>query len=276
MKNKMNVLKGLAVGTFGAVLALNSLASYAAEKVNTPDGFNNVLVYMGTGVFDPSISEPRPGLTGCEGLFCGGEYFQKEVMGRTDAETAEIAMQAKDFYLERFGINVDALVAEGRVAFDMFTLNPDFQYRVQIATGMKAASGQGWIIRDGGFRLMILDPDGMDLGGEFAGHHADQFNAMFFGNYNILATNDNGKPQKELIVFYKSRQPAVIAADGSMTFRCDMYNEEWGEGLGLGTLTVEPQADGTMRGNARNMLTFPATSMLNEFPAFPAYNSHPQ
>ena len=275
MKNKLNVIKKIALYTVGAILSFASVASYAKSSVTTPDGFDTVLLYMGTGIFDPSVSEPRPGLTDCEGLFCGGDYFQKEVMNRTESETAEIAMEAKAFFLERCGIDVDSVVMEGRVAFDMFTLNPDFEYRLQIATGMKATS-EGWVIRDGGFRLMILDPEGLDLGGEFSGHHADQFNAMFFGNYNILATKQNGKPKEEIIVHYKSRQPAIIAADGSMTFRCDMYNEEWGEGLGLGTLTVEPLEDGRMRGNARNVLSFPATSTLTDFPDFPAYNSHPK
>lgn len=276
MENKKYILKRVALCVAGVMFALTSMSSFAKKQVKTPDGFEAVMLYMGTGIFDPTITEPRPGLTDCAGLFCGGDYFQQEVMHRTFDETEEISRQAKEFFLARFGLDVDSLLLDGKVAYDMFTLNPDFQYRVQIAAGMQAANSDGWIIRDGGFRLMILDPEGLDLAGESAGKHADQFNAFFFGNYNILATDKKGEPEEEILVFYKSRQAAVIGADGSMTFRCDMYNEKWGTGLGLGTLTVEPMEDGRMRGNARNVLTFPATSTKDEFSTFPAYNSHPE
>lgn len=267
-------LKNIFLSAASFMMLLASVSSNAKTEVATPDGFNTVLLYMGTGIFEGGLSEPRPGLI-CQGLFCNGEYFQQEIMHRTAAETAEIEVQAKAYFYAQFGLDVDSLVANNRASFVSFTLNPDFQYRVQIATGMKAP-GEGWIIRDGGFRLMILDPNGVDLGGEMAGKRADQFNAMFFGNYNILATGENGEAEEEILVFYRSKDPAIIGADGSMTFRCNMYNEKWGEGLGLGTLTVEPTADGKMRGNARNVLSFPPTSDVLEFPSSPAFDESPK
>lgn len=275
MKLKQSFLKKVGLCTAGVALGLASMGASAA-KTSDVEGFEQVLFYMGTGIFDPAVSEPRLGLTDCVGLFCGGDYFQKEVMGRTDAETAQVSANAKAFFLERFGLNVDELLAEGRVAYDMFTLNPDFQYRTRIATGMDV-SEDGWIIRDGGFRLMIMDPEGIDMGGEWEGKHADHMNAFFFGNYNILATNSRGRPQEEIIVHYKASEPAIMNDAGGMEFKCEMFNEDWGTGLGLGLLTVVPLNDGSgrMRGNARNTLTFPATSTVTQWPMFPAYNSHP-
>jgi len=257
-----------------AVMALASTGVSAKDKVATPDGFEHILIYLGTGVFDPMNPTPRPGFVNCAGLFCDGEYFQKEIMHRTDADIAVLADKAKAFYLQRFGLDVDYLLAQGRVAFDLFAVNPDFEYRVQIATG-KGANSEGWIIRDGGYRLLILDPNGIDMAGEFEGQHADPLNAMFFGDYNILVTDKRNRPVDELIIHYQANEPAVIHANGSMDFRCEMISEKLGTGLGSGTLMLSTLSNGHIRGNGRNVLTFPGVSTLAEFPAYPPYDARP-
>jgi len=245
----------------------------ASGKQSIPDGFSHMLVYMGTGIFDPENLEPRPGVTGCTGGFCDGEYFQKEIMGRNDDEILMLEIKAKEFFLQRYGIYVDDPSMIGRTTFEMFTFNPDIQYRVYVAAGTKVSS-EGWIIRDGGWKLEVIDPEGIDLGGELAGMHADKGYVMFFGDYNILVTDSHGKLKEELVISYKSTDPAVIAEDGSMTFRCEMSQEEWGKGQGFGTFTFIPQEDGTIRANGRNVLTFPPVSRLIEYPAKPAYGDH--
>lgn len=244
------------------------------EKVATPAGFDKLAVYMGTGIFDPLNPEPRPGITDCVGIFCDGMFFQKDVMGRSDEEIAALRVEAKAFYLERFGIDVDDPALAGRISFTMFTLNPDFEYRLHVLSGANAPS-EGWQIRDGGFQLAVTDPDGIDLGGVLDGTHAPEGSAMFFGNYNILVTDEDGEPEDELIVFYKSNVPGETLPNGAFTFRCDMFNEKWGEGLGVGTILTVPLEDGTVRANGRNILTFPPASALVEFPDFPPIGAHP-
>ena len=252
-----------------------STGSYADDdQVTTPAGFDKLALYMGTGIFDPLDPEPRLGITDCVGIFCDGMFFQKEVMGRTDEEIAAVREQAKDFYWDRFGIDVDDPAMAGRITFTMFTLNPDFEYRLHVLSGANAPS-EGWQIRDGGFQLAVTDPAGIDLGGELTGTHAPAGSAMFFGNYNILVTDEDGEPKDELIIFYKSNVPGETLPNGSFMFRCDMFIEEWGEGLGMGTILTVPLSDGRIRANARNVLTFPPVSALLEFPDFPPIGAHP-
>lgn len=274
MKKGQFIFKRALPYTLGAVLALTSMASVAKKAVTTPDGFESVMLLMGTGTIDSYITEPRPGVFDCEGLLCGGDFFQKEIMRRSDKEIFEVEMNAKAFFLERFGLDVDYLVAEGRVTFGSFTLNPDFQYRLQISSGMRA-KGEGWLIRDGGYSLSITDPNGLDLGGEFEGRHAAQSNLLLFGNYNILVTNKKGVPKREIIIDYKSRTPAVIDDDG-FRLQSDVYSEEFGEGLVLGTILMDSHIDGEIRINARTVISFPATTTLESFPSFPSYEAHPR
>jgi len=281
MKTKDLLTKSVAIAFTCAMLIGTTSLSYAMEKrgfssgsTATPAGFKQMLLYMGTGIYDPNEQEPRPGVTGCTGLFCDGDYFQKEIMNRTVDEIAQIKNDAKVFFFERFGIDVDDPANTGRVQMEMFTVNPDFEYRVQMASEMKVSS-DGWMIRDGGFRLDILDPEGYELGGESQGSFAPAGSAMFFGNYNILATNKRGNPKKEIIISYKSKFPAFSLENGSFIFICDMFNEEWGDGLGMGNIRFIPLDDGRIRGNGRNVLSFPPSSDLDSFAEFPLINAHP-
>jgi hypothetical protein len=271
----MNIKKMLAIKFMSLFIILLSFSSIAtAEKIGeleNPNGFKKLALYLGTGLFDPKIDEPRPGVTGCTGVFCDGEFFQQNIMHRTPAETEEIKNQAKAYYLKQFGIDVDDPALSGRITFDMFMVNPDFQYRVH-ALSDEPVSGDGWIIRDGGFRLSIIDPKGVALGGNNSGLMAPQGSMMFFGNYNILAADKHGKPKKEIIVFYKSINAGEPLPNGSFVFRCNMFNQQWGEGLGLGTMLFIPQKDGRIRANARNVLTFPPASTETEFSTKPAFD----
>jgi len=254
--------------TCSILLGLGASNVVADNKLTTPDGFDKLVLYMGTGIFDPTVTEPRPGVTGCAGLFCDGEFFQKTVMGRTDEEIYALKMEAITYYIEQFGLDIDDPALAGRIELSMFTVNPDFEYRVHALSGMKAPA-EGWMIRDGGFQLSVIDPNGVDLGGKTIGMHAPQGAAMFFGNYNILVTGKNGKPKDEIIISYKSSVPGELLPNGSFVFRCDMYHEEWGPGVGMGMILFTPLEDGTIRGNGRNVLTFPPTSSVIDFPEFP-------
>lgn len=281
MRIKSLLLRSVAVGFTCATLIGSVSLSFANDNVkhfmakpSTPEGFDQVLLYMGTGIFDPANSEPRPGLTDCEGLFCDGMYFQKEVMNRTDDEIENLETDAKAFYKNRFGIDLDSEEFSGRASMSMFTVNPDFEYRVQMASSMNV-NPNGWMIRDGGFRLDILDPEGISLGGDSEGLFAPPGSAMFFGHYNILATNNGDIPKEEIIIHYQSKFPAFTLENGVFMFACDMFHDDWGQGLGMGNIQFLPLNDGRMRGNGRNVLSFPPSSDLESFTQFPPINAHP-
>jgi hypothetical protein len=242
-----------------------------------PDGFEKLVLYMGNGIFDPAVSEPRPGVTGCgpfDGLFCDGDFFQYEIMNRSDAEILEIENAAKAHFLEFFGIDVDDPAMADRISFSMFMVNPDFQYRVH-ALSEEHVPSEGWIIRDGGFSLAITDPDGITLGGKSAGIHASQGAGGFFGNYNILTTDKHGNAEDELIIHYASQTPTVPLPNGDIYFKCAMFNDEWGEGIGMGIMNFKPLEDGRIRGNVRNVLTFAPASTVEYFPPTPAFDEKP-
>lgn len=238
--------------------------SVVEAKQATPDGFRKFLVYMGTGVYDPSNSNPRPGITDCQGIFCDGDYFQKVIMHRSDEEVAALTRRARAFYLKRFGIDVDDPANEGRVTFTMFTLNPDFEYRLYSISGQEAPK-EGWVVRDGGYKLEVIDPHGIDLGGELSGTHAPAGSVMFFGHYNILVTDRSDTSKDEIIIHYRSRAPGLVRP-GSFTFQCDLTHEKWGAGLAMGTESGIPLKDGRIRANGRNVITFGPESKLVNFP----------
>lgn len=78
-------------------------------------------------------------------------------------------------------------------------------YRNYVAAG-KQVLAKGWQVRDGGWRVVILDPTGMDLGGEFAGVHVGVGAQALFGNYNIAETGPNGRIRNERIIWYRAGQ----------------------------------------------------------------------
>ena len=240
----------------------------------TPSGFDKVVLYMGNGIFDPNLDSPRPGVVGCTGLFCDGAFFQHEIMNRSDAEIAAIEADAKEYFKNHFGVDVDNPAMANRVSFKMFMVNPDFQYRVHALSGEQVTS-DGWIIRDGGFRMEVIDPEGITLEGEFAGVHVPMGTGAFFGHYNILKTDKHGNANGELIIHYESSTPAHPLPNGDFSFKCNMFHDDWGQGIGMGTMNFIPQDDGRVRGNVRNFLTFGPSSTLMEYPAKPAFDEKP-
>jgi len=247
--------------------------SIAQENItSSPIGFNKVMLFMGTGVIDPSITSPRPGVTGCGGgALCDGNHFQRTIMGRDDAQIAAKEQEAKDHFGVEYGVDIDELVAAGRIVFTDFSLNPDYQYRLFMADGV-GPNSDGWLIRDGGFLAIVVDPQGIELGGNHVGVTARASFVFMYGEYNILKTNSEGLPMEEMIIHFRSTTPAIIREDGSLDFRCSLFHEQWGEGTAHGTTVLDPILGGKLRGNGRTVVTFPASSAASRFPAFPNFS----
>ena len=221
----------------------------------TPEGFDQFAVFMATGVFDPTSPNPDPEITGCSFMFCDAPYFQEVVMGWNPTEIAAEEAAARLFFWERFGIDVDDLVASGRINFLPFSIDPRIEYRVYHMAGFRVPAG-GWEVRDGGFLVIVVDPEGIELGGEFAGERAMAGSSMAIGAYNILTTRPNGQPGEEIVIRYKTPGPSV-PVDGPIGFVCEIEEEAWGSGLAQGFIFHVPQPDGRLRFNIRNVLTFP-------------------
>jgi len=253
---------------FVAACAISTLSISAEAGQWTPDGFRGYMVFMASGVLDATNTSPQPGITGCDPMFCDGEYFQTQIMGRSDYEFAEFTSAAKAFFLMRFGLDVDDPANAGRIGLRLFMTNPDWQYRVFEMSGYKVPP-QGWRVRDGGYALQVIDPAGVELGGEFAGIHAPQGSLFFYGEYNILTSSDTpdharkGKgassdgAAKEVIVLFKSNVPGRMNADGSVALRCDLESDQWGHGFATVTVANVDLGGNRIQGVGRNILTFP-------------------
>lgn len=263
----------LKAAPLAVLLALGAGMGAEAAKDDTPIGFDQFIVYMGTGVMDFTVDEPRPGHTNCtDGVFCTNLFFQEEIMKRSPAEIAVLEQAAKDFFEARFGIPIDAYAAAGTVVFRPWTLHPDFDYRVYAFEGDFApridVPRQGWEVRDGGWIVSVLDPNGVTLGGEFAGLHVPVGTSMLFGNYNILATDSQGRPIREIIINYRSILPIIFREDGSFLFRCqldaeDIPGNDFNDGIVMGHADNRTLPDGRVKGNGRNVLTFPPLGRID-------------
>jgi hypothetical protein len=247
-------MKKLILGFILSAMVLNSSAAMAHGKTR-PAGFDEFFVFMANGVFDPNNPTPGRGAVDCSGLFCDGTSFQRDVMKRDANEIADRAQMAKDFFNRRFGVDVDAPEMADRVIFKSFMTNPDWDYRMYVK-GRKTKA-KGWEVRDGGFYALITDPQGFTLGGEFEGDFAPANTILFFGEYNVLM---NKRKNKELLFEFQSRFIHTINEDGSATFRCELFNEEFGDGYAIVSTDNFTREDGMVqgRGRGRNVLTFPA------------------
>lgn len=221
-------LQKISIVAIAAGCLLSGSPSARAQGQATPEGFSDYLVLMATGTIPLGV--PHPEIEGCSGdLFCDGDYFHKVIMGRTDAEIAEEARKAKDFMAERFGLDVDALVAAGRLAFFPFQIDPRGQYRAYTVAGAKVGS-EGWIVRDGGFAAAVLDPNGIEMGGKFAGSGLviPETGMVLAGVYNIQVTNPAGKPKGEVLVHYRSGMPMIPNDFGEFVINCQISLDEFG------------------------------------------------
>ena len=220
-----------------AVSATTATAQGVASQ-EPPAGFDTMLVYLGTGVYDvddPNYEAPD------------AEYWHREIMGRSDADIAQNRADALAFFAERFGLDPET---QDGLMFTDFMVDPRNEYRVYVSSE-EAVPSEGWVVRDGGWMLTVTDPDGVTLGGEFAGTQVPEGAFFVFGEYNIDVPDGD-----DLVIHYRSGS-AIIATDTGMMFLCDLWHPEWGEGLAQGISAPRTLEDGRTQANIRNVLTFP-------------------
>jgi hypothetical protein len=228
----------------------------------TPVGHDKYMVLMANGIYDPNDPNYTPP---------DFEIFARDIMGWDDAEIAANQEKAKAFFARRFGIDPESPEHAGRVMMVPFMIDPRWQYRVYNSSG-NYVPRQGWVIRDGGFQLIALDTNGVDLGGEFAGVHAPQGAIAAFGEYNILVEPALHKTPRKIVIHYESRKPVLQnsgfpldrSGKGTLIAPLDVYHPEWGHGWAFAHITDEVLPDGKQQTNNRNIVTFPAGAAFPE------------
>ncbi|AJC67813.1 MULTISPECIES: hypothetical protein [Dickeya] len=262
--------KTAAIAVFS--LALMASNTYAAGFLPKPMGFKQVLVFMGTGALDITKTEPFPGVSGCQGTLCTSDYFYTHIMGLSSSEVAQKREEAIRYFNREFGIDVNALIAQNRIELKPYTGNPDGHYRLYSLAGMVLPS-EGWVVRDGGFYITVLDSRGIPLAGNHRGETATPLNQMYYGSYNILATSDFQKT-REIIVNYESNALAAISPDRlRTTFNTRTYSKLWGEGQSYVSYEFELSGGQTVLTNGREVMTFSKYPSTRDFPAYPSFDT---
>ncbi len=236
----------------------------SAGLVKAPDGFDNLLLFMQNGVFDPS--EPHPVIPNCLDSVCESDFFNLVSMDRSPAEIEALEEQGKAFFNARFGIDVDQASEEGRVYLFRFTVDPRAQYRAYIVSDINVPT-EGFFVDDGGWILMITDEDGFELGGEFAGQTVPYGSMILFGEYQIEVKRGNTIVDT-IVLSYRSGSFVSFDANGTASFGCEIKRGRLDEndfydlsvprdGLAQGYAgPFQPVGNGLVKANVRNTLTF--------------------
>ncbi|WP_133719085.1 hypothetical protein [Methylocaldum gracile] len=233
------------------------LETALAYSPPVPEGYDSYFVYIANGLFDPSQPSPDPNVTNCDPMtnLCDGYYYQHEIIGRTDEEITQREQQAKDYFRDRFGVDVDDPANQGRIFFKMFQMDPRINLHIIAAAGEKLPP-EGWNVRDGGWIAMIMDPNGFDLGGELgAGQHVPMGTFFVFAEYSIQVTDQHShKNRKPIVLQVHSVRPQI---PGSQGFQCELIHKDHGLGLVQGWAEAIMRPDGLTKMNITGVLTFP-------------------
>ncbi len=239
--------------------------AHAATLTSSPAGYNSHLSYFANGQYNIFSPSPDPNLVNCFLQFCDGEFFLQQVQGYSSDEIAQIEADAKAFFLWRFGIDVDDPANIGRLTFQSFQLDPRNEYRAYLMSGAYVPD-EGFEVRDGGFGITITDPNGYELGGEFAGVTIPRRSTMGYGEYNIAVVRQ-GQVVREVDISYRAGAALVANEFGLVPFFCEIHTGRLidndfsnpnvaREGVAQGLAFVVDQGDGTFKVNFRNSLTF--------------------
>ena len=234
----------------GALLASPAASGLAASggrcTVPTPAGFRKLLVYIAEGSAG-SITDTDFVLA-----------FQREVYGRDEAAVVAYSVQAKEFFLERFGLDFRGVTAPtptgpweidgARLQGSVFS--PGNGYTAYVVSEERVGA-EGWTVRDSSFNVVLTEDQVLHgTWGGAAGKPAAAGAAMTFGDYNIKVDRLGRSERGETIqIHFESGSPIVGDVDGAFHFICDLAHSVWGAGHARGVVSPD--------GGVRNVLTFP-------------------
>jgi hypothetical protein len=210
-----------------------------------PDNLIKAMTFISTRPFN-SVD----GTFFLDGLFGGnGMDFFKNTLGLTDQQIEVKRNSAIAFFAQRFGIDVN----DPRVYFTGFQVDPATDYRVMMMTGEENNPDKGYPIIEGGFIVAVMDPAGLDLGGEFAGTHVPAGTVFAAGGTYVIK---RGGHREDIVINFQSRGPNQPVGTG-LVVNCEVEYPEWGKGLGWGYFELHKLSNGQISAQGRNVLTFP-------------------
>lgn len=226
------------------------------DKNPTPPDFVKTMMFIMNGTIVPP--NPETGDPGDEVI--DPTPFWTEVFDR-DADDIEAHRNAAiSFYIERFGIDPDAPEFASSTFLFPFQTNRSANYRAYYISD-EPVTAEGWEVVDTGWILVVTDPNGLTLGGQFAGFHVPAGAVMLFGEYYLVPPSDAPRGRRcapePIYMTYEAGCPVVPNEFGDILFRCDVHHPEWGQGMAQGvTAPTRDRDDGLQKQNTRNIITF--------------------
>lgn len=178
--------------------------------------------------------------------------FFVEHFDYSEAEIEQERTAAKAFFADAYGLDVDALSAEGRAQFIEYRIDPGANYRVR-ALPDRVVQPEGWPVDDLAFSLAIIDPSGVELGGAYAGAVAAPGALAVSGYYVFDALDEEGAFDETVVIRYHSDGVAATSLDGRSLFFCAMESEQLGTGLGKITSSIVQLDDGRIANDFTNV-----------------------
>lgn len=244
----------LALSAIHTLQAHAGNAEYAAY--GTPVGHDKYMVLMANGRYNPTDTNYQAP---------DYDHFTRDIMGWDDQQITAFEQRAQTFFRERFGVDVTAADLAGRVMMVPFMLDPRWEYRLYNSSGEQVPP-EGWVVRDGGYQLVVVDPAGIDLGGEFLGQHAAPGAVAAFGKFNISRGPGNSHRHDDLVIHYQSREPVLHnsgfplhrTGTGALIAPFEVFHPDYGAGWGFAHIFEQNHPDGRRQTNNRNVMTFPS------------------
>ena len=114
---------------------------------------------------------------------------------------------------------------------------------------------EGWEVFDSNYSFLVVAPEGVELGGEFAGVRVPPGTILTFGDYVIVDANQ----VVQVRIRFKALRPLIPHSKSGMTLiECEADSPTLGAGLAVGVGIFGGSPDGRVRASGRNTITFTA------------------
>ena len=193
-------------------------------------------LFMADGVFDPADPDYIPPTF---------DAFFTDTLGWEASEIEVTRTEAKQFFADSYGVDVDALVSEGRLQWLEYRVDPRSNYRVY-ALPDRPVQPEGWPIEEIAFSAIAIDPTGVPLGGPYAGINFAPGPIGAFGFYHFDALAPDGSFDEAVTIAYHTDGVMATSLDGRNLLYCVMDSPQIGQGLGHITSEIVQQDNGQL------------------------------
>ncbi|MFK8050722.1 MAG: hypothetical protein AB8B81_20020 [Halioglobus sp.] len=260
---------------FGLALPSPTWAEIYVPSKNRPNqqAPDAIGLFMANGVFDPADTTY---------IAPSGADFDRVIMGRTEGEAEARRLEAVNFFIERYGIDLtngvfsyDPVQGLPDVVLSQAYQDPRWNYRAFSLPDRPAGAipPDGSIVHDTQWVMLIIAPAGLTLHGSWggpAGKRVPPGTVAVDGEYLVQGTSKfrRGHP-KNFYARFQSTTPILSAASTAGTpqgikFDCRVFHEELGTGVALGRQELHFLSTGELQVNIGNVIQFPAPQWAME------------